>query len=105
MHHFSIGLNRFPQVMRNFTSSIINFVYELPQELPIKTWDLWKLGNIKKMSNLVAGRDQHSVSLPKLRFWPQQLRTTQKPIFKFLDPVQFCLIPLLWPIDFFQNCS
>ena len=41
-----------PKVERDFISSKINAIYELPHEFPINLRH-WKLGNIKRISNLV----------------------------------------------------
>ena len=55
----------------------------------LKTQDLRKLGNIRKISNLGGHIVQCLVSLQELRLCEQQLKNTQKQIPNFSFPVQF----------------
>ena len=55
-----------PQVKRYLISSITNLVHELVPE-PLKTQDLRKLGNIRKMSNLGGSAAQCPVFLPETK--------------------------------------
>ena len=74
-----------PQVKRDLIASITNFVYELPHKLPSHL-RLWKLRNIRKISNQGGHIAQCPVSLPETKVWQQQLKNTQKYI---SCPVQF----------------
>ena len=55
----------------------------------LKTQDLRKLGNIRKISNLVGHIAQCLVSLQGFRLWKQQLKNKQKQIPNSPFPVQF----------------
>ena len=66
-----------------------------------KTQDLKKPGNIRKISKYVEDRVQLPVSLPEIRLWLQQLKTTQKQMSKLLNSVKFRMILR----DFFTLCD
>ena len=60
----------------------------------LKTQDLKKIGNIRKILNLGGHITQGLVSLQELRLCQQQLKKTQKQIPNFSFPVQFYWITL-----------
>ena len=54
---------------------------------------------------LVESRAQRPVSPPQIRPWRRQLKSRYKKMSKFLGPVEFSLISLLYPINFFRDCT
>ena len=82
------------KLKENFISSIANFEQ-------LKTQDPWKLGKIKKISNL----GQWLVFLQKLRLCEQKLKNTQKQIPNFSFLVQFFQITSFCSKYFIQDSS
>ena len=80
-----------PQANQDLISSIKNFVYELPQELP------QELGNDGSGYTLVV--DLLIFPL-KVNFWRSKI--TKKEISKLSSTVQFCLI-FYFQLDFFAR--
>ena len=60
----------------------------------LKTYDLRKLENIRKISKLGGRIGQCPASLQEIRLYQQQLKNTRKQIPNFFFPVQFDQIPL-----------
>ena len=65
----------------------------------LKTQDLRKPGNIRKVTNSSGLIAQCPFSLQKIRLWQQQLKDTQKQIPNFSFPVQF-----YWISSFCSKC-
>ena len=71
----------------------------------LKTQNLKKLGNIRKISDLGGHIAQCLVSFQKLRLCKQQFKNTQKQIPNFSFPVQFYWIIPFCSKYFVRDCS
>ena len=82
-----------PQVTKNFLSGIISFFYELPNKLPsnVRLKDPRNPRNIKKI-----GRDKAQCPQPL----PIAAKNYPEEKSKCVGPVQFCLISLLFSVNF-----
>ena len=69
------------------TRKVVHDIYK-----GLETQELIKLGKFGKISKMGRSRAQYPVSLPKIKFWYQWSKITQKQIPKFLRPPQFHLI-------------
>ena len=81
-----------PQVKQYLVSSMVNLVYELPNDLRVasrvserlKTQGRRKLGNIGKISNFVGDVAQCTVSPREIKLCQQQSKNTQSRYQTFL---------------------
>ena len=69
----------------------------------LKSQDLRKKKNIRKMLNLVGGRAQCAVSLPKIEIWQWQSKDMENSIPNCSWPVQFYWISLFCSKYFAQD--
>ena len=67
----------------------------------VKSQDLRKLGNYRKILNLV----ECPASLQEIKLWQQQLKNTLAQVLNFSCSVQFYWIFLLCSKHFIQDCS
>ena len=71
----------------------------------LRTQDLRKLGNIRKISTLGGHMAQCLVSIQELRLYQQHLKNTQKHVPNFSFPVQFYWITPFCYKYFLRDCS